>query len=153
MWVSWVPINNCGITILFHPNQFAWSQYHRWYWFITRFTNTIFFVINNIHTNFLYSTDFYKKQRRKGSTTKYFITAWMEKDAFELLVKLMGYEPCWRLTASETSLETYLNPTFTEPIWPIPPVSKPWSITCYIEKLNIEYWTKVTATRRMLWNP
>jgi len=61
------------------------------------------------------------------------------KDAFELLVELMGYEPCRRLTASEALLETYLNPTCTEPIQLIPPVSKPWSITFHIEKWNIEY--------------
>jgi len=65
--------------------------------------------------------------------------AGMEKDAFELLVELMGYEPYRRLTASEALLETYLNPTCTEPIQLIPPVSKPWSITFHIEKWNIEY--------------
>jgi len=65
--------------------------------------------------------------------------AGMEKDAFELLVELIGYEPCRRLTASEALLETYLNSACTDPIQLIPPVSKPWSISFHIEKWNIEY--------------
>jgi len=60
------------------------------------------------------------------------------KDAFALLIELMRYEPYRRLTASEALLEPYLNPTCTEPIRPIPPVSKPWSITSHMEKWNIE---------------